>query len=79
MNFEPIIKYATGIVVAAAIAGHLGDLNRWVYVATAKLLWESRTATWGSPHWVEKLPKSNKTQRDKGGASYKLEFIQIEK
>ena len=51
MNFEPLIKYATAIVVAAAIAGHLYTLNRWVYVATAKLLWESRTATWESPQW----------------------------
>lgn len=79
MNLEPIMKYATGVVIAAAIAGHLGSLNRWVWVETAKLLWESRTSTWGSPHWVEKSSKSNKTQKDKGGASYKLEFIQIEK
>ncbi len=63
MNFEPIIKFATGVVVAAAIAGNLDTLNRWVYVATAKLLWESRTATWGSPHWPEYQFKSNKTQK----------------
>ncbi len=63
MNFEPIIKFATGVVVAAAIAGNLDILNRWVYVATAKLLWESRTATWGSPHWPEYQFKSNKTQK----------------
>ena len=63
MNFEPIVKFATGIVIAAAIAGNLGTLNRWVYVATAKLLWESRTATWGRPHWPEHQFKSNKTQK----------------
>lgn len=62
MNFEPIVKFATGIVIAAAIAGNLDSLNRWVYAATAKLLWESRTATWGSPHWPEHHFKSNKTQ-----------------
>ena len=63
MNFEPIIKFASGVVIAAAIAGNLDTLNRWVYVATAKLLWESRTATWGSPHWPEHRPKSNKTHQ----------------
>ena len=63
MNFGPIIKFATGIVIAAAIAGNLDTLNRWVYVATAKLIWESRTATWGSPHWPEHQLKSNKPQR----------------
>jgi hypothetical protein len=62
MNFEPIVKFATGVVIAAAIAGNLNSLNRWVYVATAKLHWESRTATWGSPHWPEHQLKSNKTQ-----------------
>ncbi len=59
MNFEPIIKYATGVVIAAAIGGNLNTLNRWVYVATARLLWESRTETWGSPHWRVNPIKTN--------------------
>ncbi len=65
MNFEPIIKFATGVVFAAAIAGNLDTLNRWVYVATAKLLWESRTATWGSPHWHEhQFTKTQKKSKE---------------
>jgi len=54
MNFEKIGQIAAGVVIAAVIAGNLDRLNHWVYVATAKLLYESRTSTWGSPlFWPE--------------------------
>jgi hypothetical protein len=51
MNFDNLIKSATAIVLAAAMTGHLGDLQLWVWKAQAKLLYESRTSTWGSPHF----------------------------
>ena len=50
MNFDSLIKCATGVVLGAALTGHLGDLQLWVWKAQAKLLYESRTSTWGSPH-----------------------------
>ena len=54
MGFDKIGQLAVTVVIAAAIAGHLDSLNRWVQVATAKLVWESRTSTWGSPiFWPE--------------------------
>ncbi len=49
MSFDKIGQFAAAVVLAAAVAGHLDTLNRWVQVATARLVWESRTATWGSP------------------------------
>jgi hypothetical protein len=49
MSFDKIGQIAATVVIGAAVAGHLDSLNRWVQVATAKLVWESRTATWGSP------------------------------
>ena len=52
MNFDSLIKYATGVVLAAALTGHIGDLQLWVWKAQAKLLYESRTSTWGSPHFL---------------------------
>ena len=51
MNFDNLIKWATGVVLAAALSGHLGDLQFWVWKAQARLLYESRTSTWGSPHY----------------------------
>ncbi len=54
MNLDRIGQFAAGVIIAAALAGNLDRLNRWVYVATAKLLYESRTSTWGSPiFWPE--------------------------
>lgn len=51
MNLDNLIKWATGVVLAAAVAGHLGDLQLWIWKAQAKLLYESRTSTWGSPRF----------------------------
>lgn len=47
MNFDRLYKWATSVVLAAAVTGHLGDLQLWVWKAQAKLLYESRTSTWG--------------------------------
>lgn len=49
MNLDKLGQFAATVVIAAAVAGHLDSLNRWVQIATAKLVWESRTSTWGSP------------------------------
>ena len=51
MGMEKVGQFAVTVVIAAAVAGHLDSLNRWVQVATAKLVWESRTSTWGSPRF----------------------------
>ena len=62
MNLGKLGDFAIGIVIAAAIAGNLDTLNRWVQVATAKVLWESRASNWGSPRfWPENHTKYNKT------------------
>lgn len=56
MGFEKVGQLAATLVIAAALIGHLDSLNHWVQVATAKLVWESRTSTWGSPRfWPESV------------------------
>ena len=49
MNFDKLTDFAITMVLAAALAGNLDSFTKWVYVARAKLLYESRTETWGSP------------------------------
>lgn len=49
MNLDKLTSFAISVVLAAALAGNLDTLTRWVIVAQAKLLYESRTETWGSP------------------------------
>ncbi|MBC7457083.1 MAG: hypothetical protein H7235_02305 [Bdellovibrionaceae bacterium] len=49
MNFDKLTDFAITIVLAAALAGNLDSFTTWVYVARAKLFYESRTESWGSP------------------------------
>ena len=65
MGFDKIGQFAVTVVIAAAIAGHLDSLNRWVQVATAKLVWESRTSTWGSPIFFPEKRRSAKPTIDR--------------
>ncbi len=61
MNLGRLSEFAIGVVIAAALAGNLGTLTRWVERQTAELLWSSRSSTWGSPRfWPEQDLKSNK-------------------
>jgi len=54
MNLEALTNFAIGIVLTAALMGNLDRLNHWVTLATAKVLFESRTETWGSPYFFKK-------------------------
>jgi len=51
MNLYNLIACAVGVVLAAAAAGYINDLQMWVWKAQAKLLYESRSSTWGSPRF----------------------------
>lgn len=53
MNLDKLASFAISVVIAAALAGNLDSLTRWVIVAHAKLLYESRTETWGSPYFFK--------------------------
>jgi hypothetical protein len=53
MNFDNLYKWAAGIVIAASLAGHLSDLQVWIWTAQAKLIHDSRTSTWGSPRFFD--------------------------
>ena len=51
MNFDKLYAWALGIVLAFAMAGRLDMLQHWIWKAQARVLFESRTATWGSPRF----------------------------
>jgi hypothetical protein len=58
MNFDNLIVWVTGIVIAFAAAGRLETLQTWIWTAQARVLVASRTSTWGSPKFFssEKAP-----------------------
>ena len=53
MKFDKLTDFAITIVLAAALAGNLDSFTKWVHVARAKLLYESRTTTWGCPEFFK--------------------------
>ena len=65
MNFDKLTDFAITIVLAAALAGNLDSFTKWVYVARAKLLYESRTETWGSPNFFKVRENSILEQKNK--------------
>ncbi len=65
MNLGKLTDFAITVVFAVAVAGYLPGFNRWVYLQTAKLLYTSRTSSWGSPRFfpgngTNNEPKTNK-------------------
>ncbi len=53
MNFDKLFTWIAGMVIAAAMAGQLPDLQFWIWKAQANIMHESRTATWGSPRFFD--------------------------
>lgn len=53
MNLDKLTDFAIKVVILAALSGHLLKMTQWVQMQTAKVLWESRTSTWGSPLFFE--------------------------
>jgi hypothetical protein len=53
MNLDNLTDFAIKVVLAVALAGQLPQFTKWVQIQTAKVLWESRTSTWGSPLFFE--------------------------
>ncbi len=66
MSLDKISSFAITVVIIAAVAGNIDRLQNWVQVATAKVLWESRSSAWGSPRfWPDRDIKKSKTEKTK--------------
>ncbi len=59
---EKIAAFCLAVVMAAAVSGNLGKLQLWVWQHEAKLLYESRTTTWGSPRFFHEGSRGSARQ-----------------
>lgn len=59
MSLERVMSWIFGVVFAFALAGKLDVLQRWIWVSEAKILYASRTSTWGSPDIFQTHKKHN--------------------
>lgn len=49
MNLSNLIFWSIGIISTWTGVYHIDDIHRGILKAQAKLIYESRTETWGSP------------------------------
>lgn len=64
MNLDKLFAWVIGVVVAFACAGKLDTLQAWIWRAQAKVIYESRTSTWGSPRFF--FPRNHSLGREIG-------------
>lgn len=53
MNLDKLFIWIAGLVLAIAASGQLDTFQAWVWKAQAKVIYESRTSTWGSPRFFK--------------------------
>lgn len=51
MNFDKALPWILAIVVSAAAAGRLNELQAWIWRAEARVIFENRASSWGSPRF----------------------------
>lgn len=51
MNLDKLMAWVVAVVLLFAGTGNLDVLQKWVWKAQAKVIYESRTSTWGSPRF----------------------------
>lgn len=51
MNLDKFFSWIAGIVIAFAVVGKLDVLQMWIWRTQARVVYESRTSTWGSPRF----------------------------
>ena len=51
MNLDKLIAIAAGVVLALSLTMNLDKIQTLIWRAQAKLIYESRTETWGNPRF----------------------------
>lgn len=51
MNLDKLIAISVGAVIALSLTMNLDKVQTFIWRAQAKLIYESRTKTWGSPRF----------------------------
>lgn len=51
MNLSNLIGWCPSIVLAFVAIGKIDTLQMWIWKAQARVIYESRTANWGSPRF----------------------------
>lgn len=66
MNLDKLFAWILTVVIGVAATGNLGVLQRWIWQAQAKVIYESRSSQWGSPKF---FPDATSGAREKSKPS----------
>ncbi|MDD3021734.1 MAG: hypothetical protein PHX61_12275 [Alphaproteobacteria bacterium] len=53
MNLQNLVAWSLGVIISLAGVHHTDDIHRGILKAQAKIIYESRTETWGSPKFFK--------------------------
>ncbi len=53
MNLTSLIQWCLGIILAFSAVRHIDEIHRSILKAQGALLYQSRTAGWGSPRFLQ--------------------------
>ncbi len=73
MNLDKLISLSVAAVLALSVTMNLDQLQTWIWRAQAKLIYESRTKTWGSPRFFPR-PTDNRQSKMKEVKSKSNQF-----
>ncbi|MBL7555326.1 MAG: hypothetical protein JNM24_05850 [Bdellovibrionaceae bacterium] len=62
MNLSKLIAISVSVVILCTTTSNLQTFQTWIWRAQAKLIYESRTETWGSPRF---FPRQSDNQKEK--------------
>lgn len=62
MNLDRLMAWVVGVVMLFATTGNLDSLQKWIWRAQAKVVYESRSSSWGSPRFFPSDMKKFKHQ-----------------
>lgn len=51
MNLDKLIAISVAVIIAMSVTMNLNEIQTWIWRAQAKLIYESRTESWGSPRF----------------------------
>lgn len=73
MNLMNLILWSAGLITALSGVHNIDAIQRAILKAQARLIYESRTETWGSPKFLPTDPKSkaSSTKQFKKGTDFK--------
>lgn len=75
MNLDKLISWTIGAVLAFAAYGQLDTLQLWIWRAQARIIYESRSSTWGSPRF---FPAHEEPSQPKPGKRTNSNYVHNE-